>query len=883
MINNQEEDEFVAVRVQDPRVQNEGSWNSFVDYKIFLHTNSKAFTAKTSCVRRRYSEFSWLKKKLQKNTGLVPVPDLPAKSFFSFINEDFLERRRKGLQAFLDSVVNMTVCLSDSQLHLFLQTQLPVGHIQDCVQGHTPYSVTDAILTYASSNRGYAQAQEDDPIKESILTISYESMESPVPHQPCLQLKETCSPELLSCVDSEPQDCELERDDKDTVEFLYKENSSVMVLQGDNHLEAIVEDCVPSEATFYLGESQNVPESLSLEEQTQQKSCQIQTPVEVHSPMNTDFQEKCVVDSVFEECSVREESDKTVDTEDMNVPHPDTEEKVVPHPDTEEKVVPHPDTEEKVVPHPDTEEKVVPHPDTEEKVVPHPDTEEKVVPHPDTEEKVVPHPDTEEKVVPHPDTEEKVVPHPDTEEKVVPHPDTEEKVVPHPDTEEKVFLIRTQRRRLFLIRTQRRRLFLIRTQRRRLVPHPDTEEKVVPHPDTEEKVVPHPDTEEKDVPHPDTEEKVVPHPDTEEKDVPHPDTEEKDVPHPDTEEKDVPHPDTEEKVVPHPDTEEKVVPHPDTEEKDVPHPDTEEKVVPHPDTEEKVEHCESSVEANTEKVHFDFKDIDLKDPLLVSATISQEEVLEVCFEKSVLENHVISEVNGLEHVDTTEAPVEDASCLEEFKSADKEMSDEPERKDETAYMSEIHEETDNVHPEEEGSDDGLFQHTDQVELEDDLVEQEVDQVRTKDDSDEDSQSSSNESIVKVSDEESICDEAEELIHSADGHMETPHEELAHWAEEMQTPRTNILDLHVNGSIVEKDDILAHEEDDLQYITEISDLHRSLDLISSVTGGDLTENSDFSTLERSCTPELADSGSAEKENVSLLSLDASKEAHEVEVL
>lgn len=71
----------------------------------------------------------------------------------------------------------MTVCLSDSQLHLFLQTQLPVGHIQDCVQGHTPYSVTDAILTYASSNRGFAQAQEDDSIKEPSLTISYESME----------------------------------------------------------------------------------------------------------------------------------------------------------------------------------------------------------------------------------------------------------------------------------------------------------------------------------------------------------------------------------------------------------------------------------------------------------------------------------------------------------------------------------------------------------------------------------------------------------------------------------------------------------------------------------------------------------------------------------
>lgn len=31
--------EFVAVRVQDPRIQNEGNWNSYVDYKIFLHVS----------------------------------------------------------------------------------------------------------------------------------------------------------------------------------------------------------------------------------------------------------------------------------------------------------------------------------------------------------------------------------------------------------------------------------------------------------------------------------------------------------------------------------------------------------------------------------------------------------------------------------------------------------------------------------------------------------------------------------------------------------------------------------------------------------------------------------------------------------------------------
>lgn len=74
-------------------------------------------------------------------------------------------------------VVHMTVCLSDSQLHLFLQTQLPVSHIQDCVNGHTPYSVTDAILTYASSNRGWAQEEGGGPLETCPTPISYESIE----------------------------------------------------------------------------------------------------------------------------------------------------------------------------------------------------------------------------------------------------------------------------------------------------------------------------------------------------------------------------------------------------------------------------------------------------------------------------------------------------------------------------------------------------------------------------------------------------------------------------------------------------------------------------------------------------------------------------------
>ncbi|XP_014034526.1 nestin isoform X2 [Salmo salar] len=309
MMKNHEEDVFVAVRVQDPRVQNEGSWNSYVDFKIFLHTNSKSFTAKTSCVRRRYSEFVWLKKRMQKNTGLVPVPDLPSKSFFSFSGEDFLEKRRKGLQSFLAKVCSMTVCLSDSQLHLFLQTQLPVGHILDCVQGHTPYTVTEAILTYASSNQGWVQ-EEDSTQEPSLTPVPYESMESPAPHLPTLQCQEPLSP--VNLASSEPEGLWTEKFLADTHDIDTVETLSPEVTQEDRNVvqaEAILEIQSPVETIFkWDSHEESTPERLDHEAMIHhQGDCQLQTPVEVHFEKDTGLEEECVVE-VTTERVIKEES-----------------------------------------------------------------------------------------------------------------------------------------------------------------------------------------------------------------------------------------------------------------------------------------------------------------------------------------------------------------------------------------------------------------------------------------------------------------------------------------------------------------------------------------------------------------------------------------------
>lgn len=63
----------------------------------------------------------------------------------------------------LRRVVQNVVLLSDSRLHLFLQSQLSVPEIEACVQGQGAQTVTDAILHYAMSNCGWAQEEESRP------------------------------------------------------------------------------------------------------------------------------------------------------------------------------------------------------------------------------------------------------------------------------------------------------------------------------------------------------------------------------------------------------------------------------------------------------------------------------------------------------------------------------------------------------------------------------------------------------------------------------------------------------------------------------------------------------------------------------------------------
>ncbi|XP_048882614.1 sorting nexin-10B isoform X1 [Brienomyrus brachyistius] len=156
--------EIISVWVRDPHIRGKDFWHAHIDYEICMHTNSMCFTKKTSCVRRRYSEFVWLRQKLQENTHLMELPALPPKNpFFSLNNSHQVNKRMKGLQHFLDAIVQKPLVLSDSCLHLFLQSQLSIAKMEACASGRTSYSVAQAIQSCGS---GVQRFRSDEDLSD---------------------------------------------------------------------------------------------------------------------------------------------------------------------------------------------------------------------------------------------------------------------------------------------------------------------------------------------------------------------------------------------------------------------------------------------------------------------------------------------------------------------------------------------------------------------------------------------------------------------------------------------------------------------------------------------------------------------------------------------
>jgi len=124
--------EYIQVTVEEPITHEENGKKTHTSYKVSTVTTFPEYKQKEFHVRRRYKEFVWLrnhlKEKLNERGKRLTLAQLPGNTVGSFIgtgryDAEFIEARRRGLEEFLNSIVNHPFSRFEKALQDFLQDQ----------------------------------------------------------------------------------------------------------------------------------------------------------------------------------------------------------------------------------------------------------------------------------------------------------------------------------------------------------------------------------------------------------------------------------------------------------------------------------------------------------------------------------------------------------------------------------------------------------------------------------------------------------------------------------------------------------------------------------------------------------------------------------------
>ncbi|XP_020863862.1 sorting nexin-3 [Phascolarctos cinereus] len=122
---------FLEIDVSNPQTVGVGR-GRFTTYEIRVKTNLPIFKLKESSVRRRYSDFEWLRSELERESKVV-VPPLPGKAFLrqlpfrgddGIFDDSFIEERKQGLEQFINKVAGHPLAQNERCLHMFLQDEI---------------------------------------------------------------------------------------------------------------------------------------------------------------------------------------------------------------------------------------------------------------------------------------------------------------------------------------------------------------------------------------------------------------------------------------------------------------------------------------------------------------------------------------------------------------------------------------------------------------------------------------------------------------------------------------------------------------------------------------------------------------------------------------
>ena len=89
-------------------------------------------------MRRRYSDFEWLRDTLEKEVPRANLPPLPGKIFRNRFDDDVIEKRRQGIERFIQIVAGHPLLQTGSKVGGFLPN---VGSDSDmmCTQVLGPF------------------------------------------------------------------------------------------------------------------------------------------------------------------------------------------------------------------------------------------------------------------------------------------------------------------------------------------------------------------------------------------------------------------------------------------------------------------------------------------------------------------------------------------------------------------------------------------------------------------------------------------------------------------------------------------------------------------------------------------------------------------------
>jgi len=119
---------FLEIDITNPQTHGVGK-KRYTDYEVRMKTNIPIFKLKESAVRRRYNDFEWLRAELERDSKIV-VPALPGKALKKMLpfrgddgifEDEFIEDRRQGLEAFINRVAGHPLAQNERCLHIFLQ------------------------------------------------------------------------------------------------------------------------------------------------------------------------------------------------------------------------------------------------------------------------------------------------------------------------------------------------------------------------------------------------------------------------------------------------------------------------------------------------------------------------------------------------------------------------------------------------------------------------------------------------------------------------------------------------------------------------------------------------------------------------------------------